>query len=300
MRDPLFGFVDYRQFIAEALKRRARQQKELAEAIGRAPSAISQVLSHLRALDPELVEPIAAFLGLDAEQTEYLSALVDLEAPSPRARRAASATIRATQRHRAEAGLVDIELFHHWYFPVVLELAGCEGFRPDPAWIAGSVVPPITVAEAANVLSEALRRGALVEREDGTVSVAQEVIATEQTLTYDSSLTVVPYYWQCLELAADTVLTSKASERQVSTTVFRVSESQLARIRARVRELEREIVMIAAEQVEASNRVYQLGIQLYPVSLFTDSTADHAQFARGPGDPPAADGDGGSGSGDPE
>ena len=69
--------------------------------------------------------------------------------------------------------------------------------------------------------------------------------------------------------------------------VFRISEEQYGRIRARLREL----VLIASEAVGTPTRVYQVGIQLFPVSLYTDSAADHSMFARSQGAPPAIEPD---------
>jgi uncharacterized protein (TIGR02147 family) len=287
VRDPLFDTTDYRRFLQEALRRRGLQQQDLAKALDRAPSTISLALSGLRPLDPKLVDAIASFLELDAEQTAYFAALVDIDSKSPRAQRNAWATVQATQRHRAEAGLAPgvAEAARRWYFPVVVELADCDGFRPDPAWIAGTVSPPITVAEAEGALTTAIALGVLAPNEEGRLTASTEVRWTEPDVVGEEASQVTEFHRAGFALAAGCLDRSHPNERHVSTAVFRITEEQFERIRARLRELEREIVLMAAGPTEPADRVYQLGVQLFPVTLFSDSTADHSMFARSQGDP---------------
>lgn len=283
--------LDYRRFIAEALKARGMQQRDLADALGRAPSAISLMLSGQRSLDPELVEPIAAALRLGADEAGYFAALVDLESRSPRARRNAWATVAATQRHRAEAGL-SVALAaaaERPSFATIVELASCDGFRPEAAWIAGTLLPPITVEEAQEALATAVTLGLLVPNDEGGLSRAADTDVAwspSEVKSAPQARSTAELHRAAMALAAGCFERSRHNERHVSTTVFRVTEEQFARIRARLREVEREIVVIASESAEPANRVYQLSVQLFPVTLFSDSTADHSMLVSNQGDPP--------------
>lgn len=288
MRD-IYETTDYRRFLLAALEDHGLQQRDLARAIDRAPSAVSLMLSGLRGLDPELVERTARLLELDADRTAYLAALVDLDSRSPRARRAAWATVQATQRHRAEAGLAPevLEAASRWYFSVIMELAGCDGFRPEPAWIAGTLLPPISVAQAEEALTTAIRIGVLVPDDDGGLMIASEVHWTPPDVGGSREAPrAAELHEACMALAAGCLTRSRHNERHVSTTVFRVSERQFERIRARLREVERELVLLASEPEGSPTRVYQVGVQLYPVTLFSDSTADHSMFVSSQGAPP--------------
>jgi uncharacterized protein (TIGR02147 family) len=286
MAHGLFETTDYRRFLVDALRARGQRQQDLAAAVGRVPSAISQVLSRVRTLDPTLVEPIAAFLDLDAEQTAYLAALVDLDSRSPRAQRQAWATIQATQQHRAQEGLSAgvAAALRQWYFPIVVEMASCEGFRVDAAWIAGSVDPPITVQEAEEALRTALALGVLLPNSEGGLSAATEFKWTPSDLPREEEYRrVVEAHRAAIGLAAESISRHRPTERHVSRVVFRTTEERFERVRARLRELERELVLLAAEPDLPATRVYQLTVQLVPVSLFTDSTADHSTFATSHG-----------------
>src|SRR5690606_9166225 len=54
------------------------------------------------------------------------------------------------------------EYLTHWYYPAVRELAGRADFRDDPGWIAGQLLPKITVKEARAALTTLRQLGLLV------------------------------------------------------------------------------------------------------------------------------------------
>jgi uncharacterized protein (TIGR02147 family) len=282
----------YRALIQLALEERGLTQRDLAQAIDRCKSSVSQMLSGSRGLDPALVDPIARFLKLDPEETAYFAALVDLSIGTARARRLASASVRARQLQEAEgenhSDLVGAS--SKWYYWPVIELSACEGFRRDPAWVAGTLLPPISVAEADDALSTSVALG-LVAPEASAEIESQRVWSPSDVRGEPDARAAAERFLAGLELAAGCLERARFNERHVSTTTFRVSESQFERIRARLRELEQEIVVMASEPTEPTNRVYQLQVQLFPVSLYTDSTVDHSIFASSQGEPPDIDPD---------
>ncbi len=172
-----FDTTDYRQFLTRALERRGLQQQDLAREVGRTGGWLSLVLSGQRNLDPALVDDLVRALRLSDEEATYFAALVDLESRSPRARRTAWATVQATQRHHATAAFHEdvARAYAHWYIRAVAELAACEGFRPEPRWIARTLEPPITVDQAEEALRALLRLGMLVPDDAGGLRPGQEL-----------------------------------------------------------------------------------------------------------------------------
>src|SRR5262249_16523127 len=74
-----------------------------------------------------------------------------------------------------------------------------------------------------------------------------------------------------LGLAAQALETAHDSERHHGTMTMALSEDHLARIKARLREVEQELALLASDAGGPQDRVYQLQFQLFPVSLYTDA-----------------------------
>lgn len=271
----LLDTTDYRAWIDAALVSRKKTRKDLASAVGRSPAWATQVLAGERALDPELVDPLAAFLRLDAQETSYLSALLDLDARSPRARRAAWATVQATWRHRASPNLNE-EYFRHislWYVGAVLELATCEGFRPDPGWISRTLVPAITPAEAQEALTTLVRLGMLVPDETRGLVRAEVQVVTPMELSAGAvSEALIAYHRSYLQIAAESLSWARHNERRITHLTMGLTEEVVPKVLSRLVEMEQELVQLSLDQTGTPNRIYSFALQFVPTSHYTDST----------------------------
>ena len=276
MADSLYDTTDYRRVILDALEARGLTRRDLASHIERSGSWMSMALSGQRPLDPELVPAVAEFLSFDARATTYLAALVDLESPSPRARRTAWATVEATQAHRRSvAGVTDdvVKVHTRWYYPAIVELARCDGWRADPRWIAATLVPRITEAQAAEALTTLVRIKHLVPDAERELAPGNEAVWTGSVIPKGPlSEAMAEQHRVHTDLAARAIRGFRSNERTLSTVTMAIGEEHYALLRARLHELEREIVLFATEAQSDANRVYQLGIQLFPVSDYSDAT----------------------------
>jgi uncharacterized protein (TIGR02147 family) len=266
----LLDTTDWRSLVKLRLQQRGGLQRELAQKVGRSGGWLSQVLSG-RDLDPELVPQLAAALELDAETSEYLAALVDLHNTSDRAKRTAFAAVQAKQRQRASPELREevMVAISRWYVPGILELASCEGFRMEPAWIGAILSPPVPEAEVQEALTALVRLGVLVLDEAGSV-VARDVITPSVLPRGEKSDLAASLHRRTMELAAESLQTAHNSERHHGTMSLALSEEHFERIKARLREVEQELALLASQDPGPKDRVYQLQFQLFPLTLFTD------------------------------
>jgi uncharacterized protein (TIGR02147 family) len=266
--DLLFRHTDYREYLRRALEARGLSQRKLAQALGRGEPWVSLMLSHQRDLSPDLVDPLARFLDLDARGHAYLAALVDLHNGSPRARRVAWATVQADQQH-LQAGALSEDVaaaLSSWVVGAVLNLAGCEGFRPEAAWIASTLRPPVSEAEAQAALTTLIRLELLAPDADGHLAASEP--SWSPSHLPEGALSHASYEVQrtMLPLAVEALERFRSEERHMSTSTFALSEAGYARVLTRLRELEREVLLLAEADAEPGERVYQLGIQLFPLS----------------------------------
>jgi uncharacterized protein (TIGR02147 family) len=268
-------YTDYRRFLIEELKRRDQSRLDLAQALGLSHSMMSQVLTNKRKLRPTLVPTLADFLGLDDDERHMLAALVDLDNESDFARQSAWAAVQARQRYLAEQTPPEdlvVAAFGRWFVAAIYELASCEDFKADPRWIAQTLNPPITAEEAEDALQTLLTLGMLQPSRAGQLEpVPQEVWADGRLPAGAISQVVYKQHLAALENAARAYTVFQQNERHSGVVTFAVSEARYEQLLAKARQLERELVVLAIdEDVDPPNRVYQVCINMYPVSDYTD------------------------------
>jgi uncharacterized protein (TIGR02147 family) len=286
MHDALYDRTDWSSFVRLRLEHLELLQRDLAERLRIPTSTLSMMLKGRRPLDPQDVEPIANALELDAEGRVWFEALVDLDSRSERARRSAYAAIRSRLQQRSAADPDDdvAELQGDWTAMVVVELATCAGFRADPAWLAGKVVPPISEAEARDALNALIRVGMLVPRPDAGWDVVS--VRTASSLPRDKTAHALRLRKSVRALLGRS--TARLNERHDGVATMALSEPRAELILARMRQMEQELVQLALDDPGPRNRVHFVGMQIFPASDYTDTEADESISASSHGVPEKA------------
>jgi len=272
----LYDYTSYRQYLRDwfTWKDGRPSIRGFAKRVFVSPSLMSHILNSQRNLDPARVDTFCTALKLDPQETTYFRALVDLDqSPSELRRSEAWQIIRVAQGFHSASRVADdtFRLFSRWYNLAIAELANCEGFQGDPAWIAGRLVPAITEEEAAEALALLLELGMLQRGEDGQVTAAGATTLTghevhEQII----AMGLLELHRWTLQRAGEGLAAFTGDERTYGSITMAVSESQIPALKGRIKRFEEEIIHFASEQ-EAPERVYQLSLQLFPLSVEPDT-----------------------------
>lgn len=275
----VYATNDYRRFLREELKRQGKTSAQLGESIKRSKAYVSLVLSGARKLDPEVVPSVNELLGMDEDEARYFAALVDLESDSPRARSNAAAVVKSRSKHHEVSGKFDDEdavaFYQKWYVASVFELVACDGFLADPRWIAATMFPPITVEQAEEALA-VLRRLERIE-DDGNGSVRQRSKVHWSPVELPvgrASEIALEAHRTALALAAEGLAEFRHNERYMAFISSAMTEERYHAVMTRLKEMMLELVDLAAQPEENPNRVFHLGVQLFPLSLYTDTEFD--------------------------
>ena len=273
MSDPdIYQYLDYRAYLHDWLVARAGRPslRMLARRAKCSPALISAVTTGHRDLDTGRAETFAAAMKLDADQTSHLLSLVALaHDPSRQRRQRALDEALTTQRFRG-AGQADAAAIAVTSDPevgAVLELARCEGWRDDPAWIARSLRPPISLEAAAAALTALQTVGALVRGEDGKLRLGRADWTTGHVVFPGvANLATVRRNKVLLARAPDILDTVPSDERQFGTMTFAVDAELVKQIKARVERFYEGIIHLVDSTDVRRDRVYQLGVQLFPLA----------------------------------
>jgi len=272
----VFSFLDSRHYLrayyeAEKARRSSFSYRYLSMKAGfRSPNFFKLVIDGQRNLGAEAVPKVSTALGHNEAEAEFFADLVSFtQARSVAEKNRAFERISASRRFRS-ARRLEGELFNHfshWYSPAIRELTARADFREDPKWIANTLRPKISVREAKESLALLLSLG-LVVRDEKTGKVAQgdPTLTTEHEVT---SLAVKNFHRQMLERASESIDTVKASRRDLAALTACVSEKTAAVIKDRIHRFREEIAELC-DQDEEPSLIYQINLQLFPLSADPD------------------------------
>jgi uncharacterized protein (TIGR02147 family) len=267
----VYEYVDYRAFMRDhfvASKATMAQYsfRYLARRAGFTSSNfLKLVMDGDRNLGPQAVERVARAMKLEPHEADFFGQLVALnQAQTVAERNRAFERVAANRRFRA-ARKLDGPLFAYltrWYYPAIRELAARSDFVDDPAWIAGQIQPPIDARQAKAAVETLTKLGLLVRSASGRLERGEASLTTGHEVR---SVVVPAYHLQMIEQAAKAVERVPPEQRDVSALTVCIKEASLGDLKAKIHRF-REEMMHRCDSEEDPERVYQLCIQLFPLS----------------------------------
>jgi uncharacterized protein (TIGR02147 family) len=270
-RIDVYRYVDYRAWLRDFYAdRKAHGRGFSYRAFSRkagfaSPNHLKRVIDGERNLSAEMAQRFADACGLDGKEALYFCELVGFNQARTTEERQTRYEALASYRGFRRAQKLDIahaEYHTQWYVPAIRELAASRGFRPDPAWIAQRMIPPITTEQAEQALSLLVQLGMLVYDADNRLVQSESVVSTGAET---SGVHIVNYHRTMMQRAIESIDLIPRSERDISALTLCVGTAELSRIKQRIQEFRRELVGIEG----AGGRgeiVIQINFQLYPLT----------------------------------
>jgi uncharacterized protein (TIGR02147 family) len=267
----VFAFLDLQQLLGayyEARKAQGRgfSYRAFSKRAGlRSPNHLKRVIDGERPLTAPMAVRYADAMDLVGDAHAYFLDLAAFSrAETVDERNAAYARLASYRRVREAHRLELAHAAYHasWYVPAIRELAATPGFREDPAWIARTLVPPITRAEASDALDTLLDLGLLTRDPAGRLVHGEAVVTTGAETR---GLHIANYHRAMIARAADAIDIVPRGERDISSLTFACTTEDLAEVKRRVAAFRREIIALLADRADG-DRVVQLNFQLFPLS----------------------------------
>lgn len=268
----IYGYLDYRRFLRDwfEAKKTANPRfshRVFARMAGVAsPSLLLAVMEGKRNLTPVTIEGFCSALSLSAETMDFFEALVALDqAESHDERNKAWERVRAVRRFREARRLAGegVEYLSCWYYPAIRELASCDDFRADPDWIATRLRPRVTPAQARKALEVLQTLGLLRPDKSGHLVAADASIVTPHEV---AGLAAVNYHLGMIERARDALTTVPADERHYCAVTVAIPMSLVPRLKRELDAFQERLLDLCDASVDPRERVYQLNLQLLPLS----------------------------------
>lgn len=271
----VFGYVDHRQLLRDLFAARKAQgrgfsHRAFALRVGlRSTNYLKLVMDGARNLSPEMAARFAAGFGLDRDERAYFCDLVAFnQAKSADERTRAYERMARYRRHR-EMRKLDAEqarYYAHWYVPAIRELVATASFREDARWIARTLQPRITPAQARAALATLQALGLITRDDDGKL-VQSDVLLT--TGSGPLGHHIINYHRAMMARAADALDQVPREQREISSVTFGADDDALREIKRKIVELRAEILQLATSR-GTPTRVLQVSFQLFPLSHVTE------------------------------
>jgi len=275
----IFEYLDYRAWLRDIYETGKASEggfsyRAFCQLVGfSSPNHIKLVIEGERNLGRSSVDRVGRALGLDREERRFFKALVKFDhATLPSEKNEAYKAIASSQYFR-DARHINHGMFvylSHWYYPAIREMAARPDFREDPDWIAQQTVPRIEPEQAREALELLIDLGLLTRNDDGELERGDPNLTTGHEVF---SLAVGNYHRQMTGLAMDSIVTVPREQRDISAITICVEAATIDELKQRVHQF-REQIAERSDADEAPDVVYQLNIQLFPLSRPSDSDGD--------------------------
>jgi uncharacterized protein (TIGR02147 family) len=256
----------YRRVLTEELESRQKRNpsyslRAFARDLDLQPSNASEIIRGLSGLSPQSGAEIAKKLGLSEEETHWF--LTSIEAFHGRGFRKEKAKAKL-ESILAQNGFDDLSLerfkiISDWYHFALLELTDTKDFSSDPAWIAQRL--NISETEACEAIERLIQFGLLEQKRDGTLKQTKSTSVAGGI----PSREIRKHHSQILHKAEEALTQVEIDARDFSAITMAIPQSMLPEAGKLIRDFRRKLHRILTTSAEPKDRVYILGIQLFPV-----------------------------------
>jgi uncharacterized protein (TIGR02147 family) len=272
----VFQFLDARDFLRQAYDAEKRLNKDfsqryIAKTMGAGSSSFfKDVLAGRARLSPPRVAKFAKMFRLSAKETEYFENLVlftQAENESEKERLLKKLSGETPVGTYAILEAFQMEYLKKWHYAAVRELLAFTDFQADSgveyAELGKKLDPPISESEARSSIQLLLKLKLIRKNAQGRLEKVDKVVSTGISAAQVAAFK--PGIRANMELAARALDEFPAKIRPYSYLTLSVSEESFLEIRDILRTTRKQILDLVSQDASV-DRLYQLNMQLFPVS----------------------------------
>lgn len=266
----VFDYTDYRILLGDLYKEKKDEwpsfsYRYICNKVGFASAGFfTNILNGKRNISDELIFKFAELFNFSRLETEFFELMVHYDQSKEIEQRKYYHNKMIASRKSAICELTaeQNEYFSTWYNVAIKELLNYFPFCGDYEALAKMISPPITQLQAQNAV-ELLLKLNLIKRDN------DQFIVTDKTVTtgLQTSLASIHHFQRAtLDLARTAIERFDKNDRSISTLTLNVSCSQFKAIEEKLAEFRLELLEMAKNDPECSERVYQFNFQIFPLT----------------------------------
>lgn len=265
----IFDYLDYREYLQTYYtdakgNRPFFSYRFIGNRVGMDSSYVIKVLQGSLHITSKKINDFIKLLELDKPEAEYFETLVHFGRAKTESQRKlyfdrlfslSSVKAQKLEPHQ-------YEFFQKWHYSAIWAIINCTPFNGDFHALAEKCMPAITARDAKIAVNLLVKLGLIIKEVDGNYHT------TGQNLT-----TGWKWYSQAIEnnqremirLAEEAIGRFAKETRDISTLTMGVDEKALPEIQEHIRQFRSSLISIV-NSYAGTGRVYQLNIQLFPLS----------------------------------
>jgi uncharacterized protein (TIGR02147 family) len=265
----LFEYLDYREFLRDYFEEKRRSTsffsyRYIGRKIDLDPSNIVKIILGKRHLSKKGIKKLITFLKLSGRRADYFETLVQFNKSKDekKGKELFERLLTIKNVLTTKVSSNRYQFYKKWYYTAVAALLYYYDFRGDYKTLAEQLDPPISVKQAKESI-KLLEDLDFIRKDDtGKYVLTNTMITTGKEWR---SIAIKSFQEETLKLALNSLHNHPKIKRDISTLSITVSKDDLEQIKDITREY-RESILKIVDESENPDRVYQLNIQLFPLT----------------------------------
>jgi uncharacterized protein (TIGR02147 family) len=262
-------YWDYRDYLKDFYSEKKKESswyslRHMGGKVSVDPSHLVKIFQRQRHIGNSLIDIFIKYCNLTGSEAEYFANLVQFnKAKSDRDCRLfyeKLLTLRGSGARTLEKS--QYEFYTKWYHSAILTLLDFYPFDGDYAALAAKLSPGITAAQAKRSIALLSRLDLIRKSSDGTYCLTDKIITTGD---HGPSVAVKAFQEETMRLAIDALHRYPPKKRNISTVTITISEKNVDRIDKTIGQFRESLLRLAKDE-QSPDKVYQLNVQLYPLT----------------------------------
>jgi uncharacterized protein (TIGR02147 family) len=267
----IYEYLDYRLFIKDYCEERIKENPHFSyryistKAGIKSSGYLSMIAKGERSLTDTLARKLARVFNLNKREAAYFLSLVHLnQAKSVEERGVFYREILTYQNNPVKTILKDsYELYDKWYYSAIREIVEIYPVYDNFTEISKLLKPSVKPIEVEKAIEVLARLQLIHKGTDGFYRRSDEVISSGKTpYTY----IIQQFQIQLLDLAKGAYDRFEKDDRELSAITMSIDQSTYQLMKERLASCRMELLELA-RNVKNPTRVYQLNMQLHPLSI---------------------------------
>ena len=266
----IYAYIDYRKFLLDIIaeKKLANPRyscRQLSKRLGISAATFVRILNGKRNISKKLLPKFIDYFKLRERAAEYFSLLVEL-AHVKGAEKKNLAYQKILDFRSARIKNIqpkEYSLFEKNYLVALREIIDIKGGITDFQALGKSLRPEIPGREIEKGVKTLLNLKMIAEGENKQYYAPETLLTTGEKW---ESVAIQRYQSEMIKLADSALMKYPKDERDISTLTIGISSEEMVRIKEIIRRARQEILAIA-ENSQRREYVYQLNVQLFPMSV---------------------------------
>lgn len=263
-------YFEYRDFLKDFFAEKKRENaffsfRYMSNKVSIDASHLVKIIQKQRHIGNKSIDVLIDFCNLKGTDAGYFYTLVHFnKSKSDRDSRffyEQLLALKGVNAHQVEKA--QYEFYNKWYYSAILTLIDFYPFKNNYMELAAKLSPPITESNARKAIALLIKLGMIKRRRDRTCYLTNEIITSGEQCR---SIAVKAFQEETIRLAGESLYRHPKEKRNISTVTITISEKNLERINDKIREFRETLLKYAHEEAHA-DRVYQLNIQLFPLTI---------------------------------